>query len=285
MIDLITTFNKDIYNEYSKNLLDSFIEKSDDSLRLNIFYEGNFEDIKLKYDQNKNKIRFFEFNSGEWNIFYNKFGHLVEANGFKIIKDEIKKKFIVDGPSYKWNAVKFSYKVFSIFLASNIDTISSKIVWIDADTVCINDLNENKLEKFLPQNRELMTYLGRDNFPPTCPHSETGFIGFNLLHKQFSSFIKTAISFYTTGELFTLERYHDCVVYDMTRRIFEMTGTQFRSLSGEFKSEEHPFVKCGLGNFFDHLKGNRKLLGFSPEHPNNMKKTKVKDEKIKLNFV
>ena len=38
MIDLITTFNKDIYNEYSKNLLDSFIEKSDDSLRLNIFF-------------------------------------------------------------------------------------------------------------------------------------------------------------------------------------------------------------------------------------------------------
>ena len=285
MIDLITTFNKDIYNEYSKNLLDSFIEKSDDSLRLNVFFEGNFEDIKLKYNQNKNKIRFFEFNSGDWNIFYKKFGHLVEANGFKIIRDEVKNEIKIDGPSYKWNAVKFSYKVFSIFLASNIDKISEKIAWIDADTVCINNLNESVLEDFLPKKDELMTYLGRDNFPLTCPHSETGFIGFNLLHEQFNLFIKTAISFYTTGEIFTLDRYHDCLVYDTTRKIFEMTGTQFRSLSGEFTSEEHPFVKCGLGNFFDHLKGKRKILGFSPEHPKHMKKTKFVDEKIQLNFV
>ena len=140
MIDLITTFNKDIYNEYSKNLLDSFIEKSDDSLRLNIFFEGNFEDIKLKYNQNKNKIRFFEFNSGDWNIFYKKFGHLVEANGYKLGFDKIQNGIIADGPSYKWHAVKFSFKIFSIYLASKLEDISKKIVWIDADTICINDL-------------------------------------------------------------------------------------------------------------------------------------------------
>ena len=27
MIDLITTFNKELFNQYSKNLLDTFIEK------------------------------------------------------------------------------------------------------------------------------------------------------------------------------------------------------------------------------------------------------------------
>ena len=60
MIDLVTTFNENIFNEYSKNLVNSFIEKSDDSLRLNIFYEGNFEEIKQKYNHN-DKIRFYEF--------------------------------------------------------------------------------------------------------------------------------------------------------------------------------------------------------------------------------
>ena len=64
-----------------------------------------------------------------------------------------------------------------------------------------------------------------------------------------------------------------------------MSNTRFRNLSGDFKSEEHPFVKCGLGNFFDHLKGKRKILGVSPEHPKHMKKTKFVDEKIQLNFV
>ena len=45
LIDLITTFNKKIYDEYSKNLLDTFIDKSDDNVRLNVFYEGEFENL------------------------------------------------------------------------------------------------------------------------------------------------------------------------------------------------------------------------------------------------
>lgn len=283
MIDLVTTFNENIFNEYSKNLVNSFIEKSDDSLRLNIFYEGDFEEIKQKYNHN-NKIRFYKFNSNDWNVFYNKFGHLAEANGFKLNKNSEKNGFDIDA-SYKWNAVKFSFKVFSIYLASKLDQISGKIAWIDADTVCIQEINKNNIEKFLPKNDELMTYLGRDSYPASYPHSETGFIGFNLLHEQFSSFIKTAISFYTTGEIFALKRYHDCVVYDTTRTIFEMAGNKFRNLSGKFTSDDHPFVKCELGNYFDHLKGQRKTLGFSPEHPKNNDKSKIEDKKIELNFV
>ena len=36
----------------------------------------------------------------------------------------------------------------------------------------------------MPKNDELMSYLGRDSFPHSHPHSETGFIGFNLMHKN-----------------------------------------------------------------------------------------------------
>ena len=129
-----------------------------------------------------------------------------------------------------------------------------------------------------------MTYLGRDSYPASYPHSETGFIGFNLLHEQFASFIKTAISFYTTGEIFALKRYHDCVVYDTTRSIFEMAGNKFRNLSGKFTSDDHPFVKCELGNYFDHLKGQRKTLGFSPEHPKNNDKSKIEYKNINMSI-
>ena len=285
MIDLVTTFNVELFNSYSKNLLDTFLEKSDDSVRLNIFYEGDFDEIKKHYISWNNKIRFYKFVSHDWNIFYKKFGHLVEANGYKIGFDKIQNGIIADGPSYKWHAVKFSFKIFSIYLASKLEDISKKIVWIDADTICINDINESNLKQFMPKNDELMSYLGRDSFPHSHPHSETGFIGFNLMHKQFESFIKTAISFYTTGELFALPLYHDCIVYDTTRSIFEMTSTKFKNLSGEFVSEEHPFVKCELGNYFDHLKGSRKELGFSPEHRNYKDISNQQDNNIKLNFM
>ena len=285
MIDLITTFNNKLFNEYSKNLLDTFIEKSDDSLRLNIFYEGDFGEIKNNYISYDDKIRFYEFKSKDWNVFYNKFGHLAEANGYNVRYDKFKNSLIADGPSYKWQAVKFSYKIFSIYLASKLEKISNKIVWIDADTICISDLNESDLIQFLPKEDELMSYLGRDSFPPEHPHSETGFLGFNLLHERFEAFIKTAISFYTTGELFALKLYHDCIIYDTTRTIFEMSGTKFKNLSGKFISESHPFVKCALGNYFDHLKGNRKQLGYSPEHQKHNQGSNEKNNEIELNFV
>ena len=48
MIDFITTFNEELYDEYAKNFLETFIEKSDKSIRLNIFYDGNFDEIKKK---------------------------------------------------------------------------------------------------------------------------------------------------------------------------------------------------------------------------------------------
>ena len=63
MIDLITTFNEDIFNEYSKNLVDTFIEKTDKSLRLNIFYEGNLEKIKrlTPLQSSKQDYKFTQF--------------------------------------------------------------------------------------------------------------------------------------------------------------------------------------------------------------------------------
>lgn len=282
MIDFITTFNEKLYDEYAKNLLETFVEKSDKSIRLNIFYEGNFDEIKKQYAVNKDKIRFFKFQSKEWNNFYRKFGHLTDANGYRLNK--VDQKLILQGPSFRWQAVKFSFKVFSIYLASHIDNISSNIVWIDADNICINPVNEENIKQFLPNEDELMSYFGRDACPPEFPHSETGFVGFNLKHEKFNSFIKTAISLYTTGEVFSLKFYHDCLVYDTTRAIFEMTGTKFKNLSGEFISEEHPLVKSELGKYFDHLKGQRKEMGFSPEHPNAEKNSMSKTDKLELNF-
>ena len=62
MIDFITTFNEKLYNEYAKNLLETFIEKSDKSIRLNIFYEGNFEEIKKHYATNEEKLGLLNLN-------------------------------------------------------------------------------------------------------------------------------------------------------------------------------------------------------------------------------
>ena len=56
---------------------------------------------KLSKNNHNDKIRFYEFNL--MTGLYNKFGHLAEANGFKLIKNLEKNGFDIDA-SYKWNA-------------------------------------------------------------------------------------------------------------------------------------------------------------------------------------
>ena len=45
-----------------------------------------------------------------------------------------------------------------------------------------------------------------------------------------------------------------------------MKKTKFKNISGLYTNTEHPFVNCGLGEYFDHLKGDdRKKNGKSFE--------------------
>ena len=109
-----------------------------------------------------------------------------------------------------------------------------------------------------------MSYLGRTNFPPERPYTETGFLGFNLKHSQFKQFINRMVEVYCSGEIFSFVEWHDCWVYDHVRKEFEEKNINFKNISGPiFEKLAHPFVNCNLGKFFDHLKGDRKKSGSS----------------------
>ena len=78
----------------------------------------------------------------------------------------------------------------------------------------------------------------------------------NFLHLLRRQFV-----FYTTGEIFAFKkRYHDC--WFMIRQ--EQYLKWMKKINSgiylvNFISDDHPFVKCELGNYFDHLKGQQKL--------------------------
>ncbi len=265
MLDLITTMNNSIYDAYGKKSIISYNEKLSKGVRLNIIFEGEIPDISI-FDSKK--IRFYNFVSSEWLTFFKKFGHLQEANGFKIerVVNDDKLQLKIHGPNYRWDAVRFSYKVFSIKQSLQIEDISKQFCWIDADTLCLKSFNKKDFNNFLPNKDELMTYLGRNSFPEDFPHMEAGFLGFNKDHPKFKSFINTMVSIYMSGEFFALAHWHDSFIWDRVREIFAVAGVKFRSLSGEYENKEHVFAYTGLGEFFDHLKGpKRKKQGFSNE--------------------
>jgi hypothetical protein len=162
--------------------------------------------------------------------------------------------------AFKWDAVRFSHKVFAVIHACKfID--ADWIIWLDADTKTFAPVPDTFLDEIC-DSQAMACYLGRRE----KYHSECGWVAYNRKHPELSKFIDRWRELYTTGSLFSLREYHDSFVFDVLRKEFQQTGTRFSNISPELpgKGPGHPFIASRLGLYMDHMKGSkRKELGHS----------------------
>lgn len=162
---------------------------------------------------------------------------------------------------FKWDAVRFSHKVFAVIHAcETIDT--DWVIWLDADTKTFATVPEGFLDDICDPT-SMACYLGRRE----KYHSECGWVAYNRRHPDLQSFMDRWKDLYLTGDLFNLREYHDSFLFDVLRKDFQVQrGTKFTSLSPELpgKGPGHPFIASRLGLYMDHMKGSkRKTLGHS----------------------
>ena len=265
----ISTLNKKIYQEYGKYFINEFVQFASKEIKLFLVFEG---DPLSEFSVLPDNIIIIPFISEKHSQFINFFGGLYESRGYKIkfIQEDGENKINIYS-DYHFDSIKFSFKPFAIHLLlpklqKDIDTL----LWTDADLRCKKKFDSNALKKYLPENDKLMSYLGRKK--PW--YSECGFLGFNLKHPDFHNYINRVIDIYVTGEIFSLEQWHDSWVWDYVRVEFEKNkNTKFKNISGDGVNFDHPFVNCGLEEFFDHLKGvERKKIGKSFDSDFKLKK-------------
>lgn len=254
---MITSFNEILLGQYGKRMINEFSEMSDGTVKLVVIFEGDIiPNIPLK------NVEFIRFTHPGHDNFTKKFGHLREANGFKF-------EFLPDNKvnitrDFRFDAVRFSFKIFSLLEALELFQPLSHFGWIDADIRCLKKFSSRDLLKFFPDDDELMSYLGRINFPSSGAYSECGFLGFNGKHPSVGDFLNRIADIYQNGEIFSHEQWHDSWIWDQTRIVFEDLGIKFKNISGAASSTEHPFINTDLGIYFDHLKGpERKRMGKS----------------------
>jgi hypothetical protein len=254
---MITSFNEILLEQYGKRMINEFSEMSDGTIKLVVVYEGdNIPNISLK------NVKFIPFTHSGHHSFIKKFGHLHEANGFKL-------EFLPDNKinvfrDFRFDAVRFSFKIFSLLQVLELFHPLNHFGWIDADVRCLQKFSSKDLLKFFPDDDELMSYLGRINFPSSGAYSECGFLGFNGKHPSTIGFLNRFAEIYQNGEIFSHEQWHDSWIWDQTRIEFEGHGVKFKNISGSASSTEHPFINTDLGIYFDHLKGpERKRIGKS----------------------
>ena len=262
MKTFITSINQKLYESYGKKFIDTWIKHAQNDIKLIICFEGDISTEINNYSSER--LIIININTDKQASFLKKFSKFNEARRIKLFKNAMDNTTLKYSYNYRFDAIRFSFKIFSFIKYFELKLINSDFAWIHADIVCLKDFDSYKLKSIFPDDEQLASYLGRINFPRPNPYSECGFLGYNFKHPKCNDFINDMYRLYESGDLFTLLEWHDCMVFDNIRSKYEDTGIYFKNLSAHLPEADHPFMKTELANYFDHLKGpERKKIGHS----------------------
>lgn len=158
-------------------------------------------------------------------------------------------KSLKEGYSFKFDAYKFSRKVFAVAHAAR-EVEHGKLFWVDADTVTRAPVTSGFLNMLLP-NDSCFCYLPRPGY-----HSELGFVGYNLDKMETRAFIATYEKIYAEDEFVKYDQWDDCFIFD---RLLEQIKLPTKPIT--HSSHKQPFDNSVLGTVMTHMKGNRKYGG------------------------
>lgn len=251
-IAVVTTFHAKGYNQYAQKFIQTFTKTWPQSVTLYAYTE----DCQVFETAPNLIVRDLHQASADLVAFKNKWRGVPKANG-DVTNDPIRSKRRDSGKGFKWDAVRFAHKVYSIFhCAKNCD--ADFLMWMDADMICHSPISQEQLDSLIPNVKDLC-YLGRAG-----KYSECGLYAMNLKSIKTAEFLKEFQRVYDEAEngIFLMDEWHDSFVFDRVKEKFPQL-TLHNWSDGLIKGEGHPLINSQWGAWLDHLKGGRKNLGKS----------------------
>lgn len=260
-ISVVTTFHKEGYELYGKRMIETFLKNWPQEVKLYVYAEN----CQVTESAPNLIVKDLHESSPALVKFKETWKNVPKANG-DVSADPVRSRRKDAGKGFKWHAVRFAHKVYSIFACAN-ETDSDILVWMDADTICHSPITMQDLEKMIPKNKELC-YLGRKG-----KYSECGLYSMNLKCSLVRDFLKEFQRVYDEAEngIFLMDEWHDSFVFDEVRKRFPKLHqhnwaeklNDLRPRPGMSNGEGHPLINCEWGAWLDHLKGGRKKAGMS----------------------
>ena len=241
---VVTTFNASGYKQYGSRMIDTFLATWPQNVQLLVYAE----DVVVTQQAPNLKIVNLAQASPELVEFKRIWSNVPKANGHPFPGAERK--------AFKWQAVRFSHKVYAIFHAAR--TCNTEwLIWMDADMVCHSPINTLQIDQLFPNGVDLC-YAGRSN-----KFTECGLYGVHLTSPVAQQFLTEFQRMYDDADngIFTLKEWHDSFVFDAVRKKFAMQELNWSA--GLINGEGHPIINSEWGAYIDHLKGDRKDKGRS----------------------
>jgi hypothetical protein len=255
-----TTFNADGYAKYGQRMIQTFLQTW--PVNLVVYAEG----CDVNETAPNLVVRDIAMVS-ELGAFKQQWRGVPRANG-DVSADPVRSQRKDAGKGFKWDAVRFAHKVYSIFhCAKHTDT--DWLIWMDADTVCHSAISTDDLARLCPPDKDLC-FLGRRG-----KFSECGLYAMNLQSQRTQNFLTEFQRYYDQAEqgIFTLAEWHDSFVFDAVRKHHALIELDWSShlITGE----GHPLINSDWGAYLDHLKGKRKTTGRSPASDLKVQRTEA----------
>ena len=261
-ISVVTTFHKAGYDLYGKRMINSFLKNWPSEIKLYVYAE----DCAVEESAPNLIVRDLHQSSPELVAFKNRWKNVPKANG-DVSADPIRSKRKDSGKGFKWHAIRFAHKVYSIFACAK-ECNTEWLMWMDADTYCHSIISQKTIGRFLPGKQELC-YLGRRG-----KYSECGLYAMKLTSQNTQDFVTEFQRVYDEAEnngIFQMAEWHDSFVFDEVRkRLPKLKQHNWSAMLGDLRprpgmssGEGHPLINCEWGAYLDHLKGNRKQTGMS----------------------
>lgn len=262
-IAVVTTFHEKGLKEYGQRMIDTFCKNWPEEILLHIYPENCNPIIR---DHNHVTLKRLE-EIQELIIFKNKWKDVPKATGW--CKDSTQKHpDKTQKIGFKWDAVRFSHKVYAIFHCAK-ETNADILIWMDADTICHSPITIENLKNLIPYEKDLC-YLGREG-----KYSECGLYSMNLRSQTVQNFLREFQRMYDDADngIFTLTEWHDSFVFDAVRKKFPLNELNWSA--GIVNGEGHPLINSDWGAYLDHLKGDRKGMGRSTLSDLKVKRTEA----------
>jgi hypothetical protein len=262
-ITVVTTFHKPGLEVYGQRFLNSFAQNVDKRIKL-IVYTEDCEPVNPDPEQ----ITILDQKTAlpKLMAFKEQWKNVPKANG--VCPPEIRARRPKDWQKeFKWHAVRFSNKVYSVFDACARRT-GNWVVWMDADSYIHSPWSYDSFKQLLPENKYI-TYVGRGKGSQTWP--ECGFYGLNMNHPVCHSFLEDFERMYEDADngIFKLEEWHDSYVFGEILKKYKQFNADYDYSAQMYLREAktggggHPLINTELGKYMDHMKGDRKKDGKS----------------------
>jgi hypothetical protein len=245
---VITTFNAAGYETYGRKMIQTFLENWPKDVMLEVYAEN------CTVNETADNLIVRDLNQvAELTAFKTKWQDVPKANG-NVSQDPVRSSRKDASKRFKWDAVRFAHKVYSIFDCARKSN-SDWLIWMDADMVCHSPITMSRLDDLCSRD---LCFLGRKD-----KYTECGLYAMNLQSAPTIAFLEEFQRYYDDAEngIFTLDEWHDSFVFDAVRKhasCFELDWS-----SHLITGEGHPLINSEWGAYLDHLKGDRKQVGRS----------------------